>query len=315
VNISREAKVGILALVSGVILYLGFNFLKGVDFFSPNNNYYVIYTNVDGLTKSNPVMLNGLSVGRVKETTLLPDQRILVTLDVVNEVGLSDSTAAILADSGPLGGKVINLKMGRGSRILEGGDTLIASVEKGLMGAVEEKVMPIVENADSAIVNINRLVKQFQAMSTTIDATLTNLKTTSSTLNTTLDQNQQAIRTVVQNLSTLSSSLNDPRSGIKPLMGKFNTFADTLNQMQLAATVAKTNQSIANLNQMLGKINEGQGTLGKLVKNDSLYNNLNQFSADLDALVVDLKANPKRYVSISVFGRKEKTDKETKGKK
>ncbi len=314
-NISREAKVGILALVSGVILYLGFNFLKGVDFFSPNNNYYVIYTNVDGLTKSNPVMLNGLSVGRVKETTLLPDQRILVTLDVVNEVGLSDSTAAILADSGPLGGKVINLKMGRGSRILEGGDTLIASVEKGLMGAVEEKVMPIVENADSAIVNINRLVKQFQAMSTTIDATLTNLKTTSSTLNTTLDQNQQAIRTVVQNLSTLSSSLNDPRSGIKPLMGKFNTFADTLNQMQLAATVAKTNQSIANLNQMLGKINEGQGTLGKLVKNDSLYNNLNQFSADLDALVVDLKANPKRYVSISVFGRKEKTDKETKGKK
>ena len=313
-KVSKEVKVGLLALISGVILYLGFNFLKGSDFFSPNNNYYVVYDNIGGLTESNTVMLNGFAVGRVKKIELLQNQgnKLRVTLDINKDVILTDSTAAILASSSVLGGKAISLKVGPGNRVLQDEDTLIASTEKDLSEMINEKITPITENVDTALVNLNVLIKKFQAMSGNIDATLVNLRATSSTLNATLAQNQRAIQGIASNLNTLSASMNDPQTGVRPLLGKFNSFADTLSQMQLAQTVERTNRSIDNLNQMLTQINQGQGSLGKLTKNDSLYNNLNQFAANLDALVVDLKANPKRYVSISVFGRKEKQPKEEK---
>jgi len=316
VKISKEVKVGLLALISGLILYLGFNFLKGSDFFSPNNNYFVIYDNIGGLTESNTVMLNGWAVGRVKKIQLLQNQgnKLLVVLDINKDVILTDSTAAVLASSSVLGGKAISLKIGSGNQVLQNGDTLIASTEQNISEMISEKITPIAENVDTALVNLNVLIKKFQDMSGNIDATLANLRATSSTLNTTLAQNQQAFRGIATNLSSLSASMNDPQTGVKPMLGKFNSFADTLNQMQLAQTVERTNQSMANLNQMLAQINQGQGSLGKLTKNDSLYNNLNQFAADLDALVVDLKENPKRYVSISVFGRKDKKPKEEKAK-
>jgi phospholipid/cholesterol/gamma-HCH transport system substrate-binding protein len=317
VNISKEVKVGLLALVSGVILYLGFNFLKGSDFFSPNNNYFVVYDDIGGLTESNTVMLNGLSVGRVKKIHLLQDHgnKLLVELDIDKEVILSDSTAAILASSSVLGGKAIELKIGPGNRVLQSEDTLIAAVEQNLSEMISQKITPITENVDTALVNLNILIRKFQSMSNSIDATLVNLRNTSSTLNTTLEQNQSAIAGISSNLRTLSASLNDPQTGVKPMLGKFNSFADTLSNMQLAQTVERTNQSINNLNQMLSRINQGDGTIGKLAKNDSLYNNLNQFASDLDALVVDLKANPKRYVTISVFGRRDKKDSKPKEEK
>ncbi len=316
-KVSKEVKVGLLALVSGVILYLGFNFLKGSDFFSPNNNYYVVYDNIGGLTESNTVMLNGWAVGRVKKIELLQDQgnKLRVTLDINKDVILTDSTAAVLASSSVLGGKAISLTIGNGKRVLQDEDTLIAATEKNLSEMINEKITPITENVDTALVNLNVLIKKFQAMSGNIDATLVNLRATSSTLNSTLAQNQRAIQGIASNLHTLSASMNDPQTGVRPLLGKFNSFADTLSQMQLAQTVERANRSIDNLNQMLTQINQGQGSLGKLTKNDSLYNNLNQFAANLDALVVDLKANPKRYVSISVFGRKEKKPKEEKSAK
>ncbi len=312
-KISKEVKVGLLALISGVILYLGFNFLKGSDFFSPNNNYYVVYDNIGGLTESNTVMLNGWAVGRVKKIELLQNQgnKLRVTLDINKDVILTDSTAAVLASSSVLGGKAISLSIGSGNRVLQDEDTLIAATEKNLSEMINEKITPITENVDTALVNLNVLIRKFQAMSGNIDATLVNLRATSSTLNSTLAQNQRAIQGIANNLNTLSASMNDPQTGVRPLLGKFNSFADTLSQMQLAQTVERTNRSIDNLNQMLSQINQGQGSLGKLTKNDSLYNNLNQFAADLDALVVDLKENPKRYVSISVFGRKDK-DKDKK---
>ncbi len=315
-KVSKEVKVGLLALISGVILYLGFNFLKGSDFFSPNNNYYVVYDNIGGLTESNTVMLNGFAVGRVKKIELMQSQgnKLRVTLDINKDVILTDSTAAVLASSSVLGGKAITLSIGSGNRVLQDEDTLIAATEKNLSEMINEKITPITENVDTALVNLNVLIRKFQAMSGNIDATLVNLRATSSTLNSTLAQNQRAIRGIANNLNTLSASMNDPQTGVRPLLGKFNSFADTLSQMQLAQTVERTNRSIDNLNQMLSQINQGQGSLGKLTKNDSLYNNLNQFAADLDALVVDLKENPKRYVSISVFGRKDK-DKDKKEEK
>lgn len=132
-NISKEAKVGILALVSFVILYLGFNYLKGSDLFSSTNKYIVVYDNVDGLVASNPVMLNGLSIGRVKSVDLMQDHqnKLLVVLEINNKIVVRSKTEAILADGGLLGGKMINLKMGSG-KPLEDGDTLLALKDVGI---------------------------------------------------------------------------------------------------------------------------------------------------------------------------------------
>lgn len=308
-TISKEAKVGVLAVVSGVILYFGFNFLKGSDLFSPANKYYAVYTNVDGLTVSNPVVLNGLSVGMVGEINLLQEQgnKLLVRLDIDNDVLLSDSSLAILADGGFLGGKVIKLSVGKGgSRVLENEDTMRVFIEQGITTVLREKTLPVLDNADTLMRRINQVVAKFDSTGYVLNHTLRNFELSSAALQGIMSDNRGSIKATMSNMSQLTNSLNDPQKGIRPLMGKFNTLADSLSQLELSAAVNNANRSIENLNKVLGRINDGQGTLGKLTKDDSLYNAITKASTDLDKLFIDLRKNPKRYVHISVFGPKEK---------
>lgn len=310
-KLSKELKVGLLAIVSLVILYLGFNFLKGTDFLSPNTGYYTVYDNVDGLTIGNQVMVNGLSVGRVRDIRIMQNQgnKLLVNLDVNSDIVLGDSTVAILAEDGLLGGKYVNLRIGSVTRQLEKNDTIASSVEQGLTDAIATRAAPIAANLDSTIISINLLAKKFASLSGSLDSTLQNLQRTSATLNGTVTENRVAIREMLTNLN---NTLSDTQGGLKPLMIKANQFADTLNQMQLAQTVSGVNQSVANLNRTLDNINKGEGTLGKLAKNDSLYRNTNSALANLDSLFIDLKAHPKRYVHFSLFGKKDKSGKNKK---
>ncbi len=309
--ISKEVKIGVLALVAGVILYFGFNYLKGSDLFSNKEYYYAVYPNVEGLNVSNPISINGVQVGQVAGKQLLQNagNRVLLTLDVEKTVKLTDSTVALVASTGLLGGKEIKLIIGKGSRILNEGDTLIPRMETDMVAMLAEQAKPLSRDLDTAINNLNVLLKQFQQMSKPLSGTMKNLETTSSELNVILAQNQAAIRGIATNLHAMSSALNDSQTGVKPLMTKLNAAGDTLSRMQLAQTVDKANASIANINKLLGEINQGQGSLGKLAKNDSLYNNLNRFSANLDSLMVDFRARPKRYVHFSVFGKKDKEKK------
>jgi phospholipid/cholesterol/gamma-HCH transport system substrate-binding protein len=177
---------------------------------------------------------------------------------------------------------------------------------------LQAKAAPIADNLDSLVRNMNQLVQKFDAITATIDATLLSVKQTSSSLNNTIDNNQAAIKGVMSNMTSLSNTLNDSRTGIKPLMGRINSFADTLSNMQLASAVDNANRSLESLNRTLTQVNEGQGTLGKLTKNDSLYMHLNEAAADLDSLLIDVKANPRRYINFSVFGGGKKKDKKNK---
>ncbi len=310
-TISREIRIGILALVAGVILYFGFNYLKGSDLFSNKEYYYAVYPNVEGLNVSNPITINGVQVGQVSGKTLLQNQgnRVLLTLDVEKDITLNDSTVAVVASTGLLGGKEIKLVIGKGTRAITEGDTLIPSIETDMVAMLAEQAKPLSRDLDSAINNLNVLLKQFQQMSKPLSGTMKNLETTSTTLNAILAQNQAAIKGIATNLQAMSGALNDPKTGVKPLMTKLNAAGDTLSRMQLAQTVEKANASIANINKLLSEINQGQGSLGKLAKNDSLYNNLNRFSANLDSLMVDFRQRPKRYVHFSVFGKKDKDKK------
>ncbi|MCS7020103.1 MAG: MlaD family protein [Cytophagales bacterium] len=310
-KLSGETKVGLLALISGIILYVGFNYLKGIDFFDPTTTYYVIYDRVDGLTVSNQVQINGMSVGRVASVNILQERgnQLLVALDIQDEIKLGKGTVAKLSDNGLLGGKKVDLIVSFNKDLLKEGDTLLAQREGGMTEILTEKASPVLQGLDSAIANINRLVKEYQGMSTEIRRLVGNAADASGQASGILAENRRKMSAITDNLSELSKQLLQTEKAVRPLIGKLNTFADSLNTMQLAAAVNNANRSLTSLQQSLQAIENGKGTLGKLIATDSLHQNLNRTLVHLDSLFIDLKARPKRYVHFSVFGKKDPASK------
>jgi phospholipid/cholesterol/gamma-HCH transport system substrate-binding protein len=309
VKYSGEIKVGLLTVVAGVILYFGFNYLRGIDFFDPTYTYYAVYDRVEGLKVSNQVYVNGLGVGRVANISILQKRgnKLLVTLDLRKDLVITDSTLAILADDGLLGSKKIDLKIRPGRRTLTDEDTLMPQKQGGMLESLMAKASPALGSLDQALINVNALLKEYQGMSAEIKKILANTNATMGNANGLVAENRTELAATLRNVEKLTASLNQAsEASLKPILAKANTLADSLNALQLATTVNNLNQTIAQLQTTLADINKGQGTLGKLAKDDSLYVSLNRTVASLDSLFVDLKARPKRYVHFSLFGRKEK---------
>lgn len=293
-----------MAVISGVILYFGVRFLKGTEVFSSNNTFYVVYENVDGLTASNPVLINGLPVGYVDVIRLQQKKgnQILVVLKIEENIILGDSTSAILSTSDLLGSKAIVLDVKNINAPLEEGDTLIAAKDVGIAELVQAKTLPIVDQLDTTITRINFLLAAFVEDTSRVSNTLENVEQTTFQVESMVSENRRDLNTVISNFRKLSETLADSEQGIEPLMAKLNDVANKLNEIELQSTVMKIDSTMANLQTITQKIEQQEGTMGKLVNNDSLYVNLNQTVSDLDSLLVDLKANPKRYVRFSIFG-------------
>lgn len=306
---SKEFKIGLLALVASIFLYSGFHFLKGSDFFSTTKTYYVVYENVNGLTISNPVMLNGLSVGKVSNIEILQKQgnKLLVTLHVRDGLALGKNSKAMLTDNGLLGGKMIDLEIGKVGTPLKDKDTLNAVIKEGMMTELSEKADPFVAKADSIMSNVSDIVESLAKSKEDVSQMLDNFNGISGNIRSTLNQGQ--LNSILGNMNQLSASLVNMQQKFNPIVGKMDNFADKLNEMELAEAVKTANESLSNLNEVLGKVNQGEGTLGALANDDSLYQNLNGVTENLDKLFIDLRENPKRYVNISVFGKKEKDEK------
>lgn len=303
---SKEFKIGLLALIASVMLYTGFNFLKGTDFLSADNRYYAVYDNVNGLTVSNPVMINGLAVGKVAKITIMQAQshRLLVALDIRKDLELGENTEAILGDNGLLGGKMIDLKVGKITKVLKNGDTLKAKAQLGMVAELTEKADPLVAKADSILENVNKITKTFAESREDLKEMMSNFNQASASLKNTLAKGQ--IDAILNNANQLVANLNKLQAEFQPLPGKMSAFADKLNALELEATLQKSKEAMDNLNQLLAKVNEGEGSLGALMNDKALYENLTNVSKSLDQVLIDLRENPKRYVNFSVFGRKDK---------
>ncbi|GAA4464669.1 MlaD family protein [Nibrella saemangeumensis] len=307
-KLSRESKVGILAVVTLAMLYFGFNYLKGSDFFSGNRQYVVLYDSIDGLAPSNSVLINGLSVGRVKKIEILQNQgnKLLVTLDIQNKIRLNEGTKAILADGGILGGKVIRLDVSQTGRELENGDTLRGTQESGIAEMVREKTLPVLNNIDSMTHNMNRILLQFDQTGLVLNRTLKAAETATGTVQLTIAENRANIRALLATMNRLSADLVETDRQVRPLLARTTTFVDSLNALQLRQTLNNLNGTINNMKGMLADIERGQGTLGRLANDQALYVNLTNSTASLDRLLTDLRENPKRYVHFSLFGGKDK---------
>lgn len=305
---SKEAKVGAMALVAIIMLYFGFHILKGSDVFSRTYKYHVIYDNIDGLTASNPVLLNGLNIGRVQGIKLLQDQqnKLLVTLDIQKSISLPEGTAATLADGGLLGGKVIHLAMGKSDKFLTDGDTLSALKEAGISALLQEKALPLVTHADSLVRNLDLVASGFKETGLILNQVLKNYDQAGTDVQGLLKDNRKNLLAITTNINKLSTSLVETEKELKPLLGKAGTLADSLNALRLGETIQGANKMIGELRQILASIEAGNGTAGKLVKDETLYRNLNSTMVSLNKLMTNFREHPKRYVHLSVFGKKDK---------
>ncbi|GAB3834807.1 MlaD family protein [Hymenobacter jeollabukensis] len=311
---SKEAKVALLAVVALVALFVGFRFLKGSNVFSSDRTFYTVYDNVDGLNDGAAVLLNGVAVGQVKKRELMPEQgnRVRVSIEVRKDVEVGDSTLASLSGS-LLGSKSVTLIQGRNTKIFTGGEELRSYHAASLTDAFQAKALPVLGTVDSTLIRVNQFLSKEARLS--LQQTLLNSQATTEALRNMLVMNQRNINQITTNMAALSSSLAVTERKFDQVATNLALITDTLKRAPLAktvrdlnTTVAQTQSAIRGLNQQLTST---KGSLGKLLNDDSLYTNLNATSASANALLVDLKANPKRYVHFSVFGGGDKEKKKT----
>lgn len=307
---SNELKVGFLALIAFLILYFGFNFLKGNDVFSSSNIYYVTYDNVDGLTASNQVLLNGIEVGKVKKVELLPEDgnKIKVTLRINKDLIIPDKSIVVLSDGALLGGKVMRLELlGKGS--LPSESILAGTTEKGLSALLKERALPVLSNADSLLISFRAISKKFEHTGTHLNELIKNSNSAVTNINGSVTElvadNKANVKQITANMKSLTQSLTETEKQLKPLLTKFNTVADSLQAVRIGQTLQEAGKAINSLQKIVTKLEQGQGTAGKLLVNDSLYNGLNKSLLDLDKLLIDFRTQPKRYIHFSVFGKKD----------
>ena len=318
---SKEIKVGLLAIVAIAALVIGFNFLRGSNLLSSASTYYAVYPSVEGLNVGAPVILNGIKVGQVKNLELQPDKGnvVRVALEMEKGIVLGDSTLASLGGS-LLGSKNISLTLGRNSKAFTGGEELRTQSDTGIAGlatALQARALPVLSSLDSTLRHVNAIINK--DAQTNIQGTLLSARNSTEALQSLIESNQRNINLITTNLAQMSTALNKTTTKLDKIAVNFSQLSDSLKDApvgpalrRLNATMAEAQTTVASLNRAL---NDKNSSMGKLLNDSTLYNNLTATTASSNDLLVDFKANPKRYVHFSVFGGgkadKTKTEVET----
>lgn len=308
-KLSKEAKTGLLATLALVALIWGINYLKGTELFTTYKKYCAIYTNVDGLVPSNPVLLSGFKVGQVDKMEYTEDNtsRILVTLRIRKDVFVSKSTKANIVTGDLLGSKSVMLEYGEDKTPANKGDTLPSELKTSLasqVGPLKDKAESLIQSLDSVAHGLHRLLNGSSGNSLT--NALKNFEETSASLNMLVSSEKSKLRMMIDNAESISHNLKNNNEKLTNIIDNFSQISDSLVKANISRTIINANKTLEETSAIMGKINKGEGTLGLLINNDSLYNRLSNGAADLDKLLIDLKANPRRYVHFSVFGKSDK---------
>jgi len=311
-RITNETKVGILTAVAIAVLIVGYSFLKGNNVFSSENEFYAKYNRVDGLAVSKPVLVNGYQIGRVSELKLLPNGQIIAQFKIDRQYEIPKNTVARLESTDLLGSKAIVFDLGNSRQYARSGDTLNANVEKDLMQQVQpiqKKAEQIIARLDSVLTSVNATItpefqKNFNRSFASIAHTLETLEGTTRKVDDLVGSESSRLSTIFANLESISTNLKNNNDRITSIVSNVDKITDEVAKADFARTMNNANKAIADFQAAVNKVNTGQGTLGQLLNDQQLYNNLNQAAQNLDKLMIDLKENPKRYVHFSVFGGK-----------
>jgi phospholipid/cholesterol/gamma-HCH transport system substrate-binding protein len=296
-KLSKEFKVGLFMVVTITLLYFGFNFLKGIDFFATSNKYYAVYHNVDKLTESNQIYLNGYAVGRVSNIQIQQQlNRVLVELDIDSDIMLTDSSVALL-NGELLGGRFIQLDVRAGGKKLKPKDTLRSEVARGIMDFFQQNAQPVATNLQITLQNLNVILEGLARNTKRIDTMFLRLQNTPALINRTLTTANSNIDNLGESFKSVAGNLNGTLEDLRPTLSNFRTLSDSLKMMQLNGTVNKAQQSLGKLNETLSRLNKGDNTMSKLMTEDSLYVNLNQLLNSVDSLAKHFNSNPKHFMA------------------
>ena len=283
--------------------------MRGQSLFTVKDEIYGVYERVNGLTRSNPVIFYGYKIGSVKqirfERTHPP--RIVVKMNIDKDVSIPKNSKAVIVNAGFLGSKAVEINPGQSQKNIEAGDTLLTEVEVSLIEEVNQSIAPLRSKVDTTITVLNRIlsnapVNSIERSFRSIQNTLYSLERTTSNVDTLVEVESKVIRRILLNLDNITSRLNTktlPR--LDTALGNFATLSDSLSKTEIKSTVASTQRTIKELQKTLALINEGDGSLSKLIKDDELYYNLNNASRDLDRLLLDMQNRPGRYVKFPLI--------------
>lgn len=300
---SREIRVGLFAVVSIVVLYIGFNYLKGKDFLKSNKYYYTVFEDAKGLIPSNPVVLNGVPVGQVSDVQLFPSRGnlVVVTLEIRQDLPIPEGTEAVLS-SEILSSTAIVLSIatdGVGNH--NEYDTLAGHVSLALTDQITNALTPVVDELDSTIKKVNAFLGNLNKKR--IDSIFTEVLLTSQNLNLATAILQSRLAESMDGINTTLSSLNNSQTGLRPILNKLNIAADTISSLELQSTIDELHEAISDFDVLIDSAQNGSGTLAKLINDSTLYYNISTLTVSLDSLVNDVKNHPKKYVHFSLFGK------------
>ena len=316
--LSRELKAGFVVLTAGLVLYFGISYLKNSNLFKEGITLYSVYDKVEGIMGSQPVTINGLAVGRIENIYFHPDQsgRVVVAMTINTDYPITVTTLAQIKSSDLLGAKEIALEIGSGSVLVEDGDTLRSSIEESLGDAINKEVLPVkikteklIASLDTAIQILTGFLKggvenDFRSSFSNVNQSLIHLNEITTELSTYMVENRESLGRATQNFERLSKSLADNRDELERVFENVANISDSLGKANVGQTMLALERTSKNLDIVTGRMANGEGTLGKLSAQDSLYNQIDKTVQSLDRLLLDLRYHPERYVRLSVFGRR-----------
>jgi len=310
-KISNEVKVGVVALLTLVVFFWLFNFLKGKDYFKRTANYYAIYNEIGGLAESSPVEINGFKVGVVQSISFTDPTsgKLLVNLSVSKKFKLPTNTVAEITAASILAGMKVQFVYGEGPGYYSSGDTIPGRLAVSLLTQLEAKLIPVegkitdlLTVLDSVITSVNEILNaEFKK---DLSGTIDHLNNTTGSLERVIGSKEAELKSALDNISKFSKMLSENSDKMNSTFSNLKTITDTLAASDIYTSMLKLKGSLENASKLLENLNEGKGSAGQLLTNDSLYINLSSSLESLNVLLKDVKENPKRYVHFSLFGKK-----------
>lgn len=306
-KLSREVKTGIFAIFSIVVFILGYNFLKGSEFFDTAKVFYAKYDNVAGLSASAPVTVNGMQVGKVRNVHLATKRggKVVVEFTIEEDFEFSKSSVIQIYSSGFIGGNNLGvLPNYEDTSIAQSGDTLQGQMQAGMIDGILEKFTPIeksilstLKKLDSVLIDVNDIMD---------DKTKSNLRGSISNLNKTMASFNSAANKMNTLLAENHEELDSTFKNLEITTGNMAKFSDSLAQIEVSKLIGELEGAIGKFNSVASQIESGEGSVGKLLKDEKLYDNLEGAARQMEQLLQDMKLNPKRYVHFSLFGKRPK---------
>ncbi|MES2780948.1 MAG: MlaD family protein [Bacteroidota bacterium] len=325
---AKEIKVGLFAVVGITLLILGYNFLKGFNPLHGYNKYYVVYNNVSGIVKSSQVTINGLKVGQVESIGMLNEgdpSNLLVTIIVEKSIQLPKGTTATISSQGLLGSTDIVIAPATPSGlILNNKDTLVAGYEESITTSIQKIVTPLKEKSVQVLATLDKVLLSMnevfdsngtQKLSNGINdfsGTLHNMRNITGRFDKLTAEEYDKLKGMLTNIESITHNLKNNNEAIAKALKNVSRITDSVASSDLTATINHTRDVMKEFATTLDKVNKGEGSLGKMANDDSLYNNINKTSTELTALMKDMQEYPGRYFTISVFGGSKRATKQDK---